>query len=735
LQRKDMTRNRFTELVEAAAVVVRTRDFSLRLEQGADDDVGRLIDSFNKLLSVIEERDRQLQTHRAQLEQKVAARTLELATALEDSQAAARAKSDFLANMSHEIRTPMNGVIGMLDLLHEERLDAGPHSMLETARNSAESLLTVINDILDFSKIDAGKLTLESIEVELSPLIEEVMTLFARQAHTKGVEAACVIHKDVPAVVRGDPTRLRQILTNLIGNAVKFTEAGEVFVGIRTREDLPTPDGKLRVQIVVRDTGVGMTPEAKSRLFEAFTQADNSTTRKYGGTGLGLAITKQLIGAMDGSIRVGSEPGKGSTFSVMLPFEVVSQHGTLPRPDLRGVRALIVDDSTTNRCVLEHYLSVTGLQHESASSAEGALEAARAAADSGAPFDLVVLDYQMPQMDGLKLLTALRADPRLAALKCVVLSSLGDRVPEASGLNVDAWLAKPVRQQQLQNALETVMGRRPPAQAVPAPLPEKEQTFFGARVLLVEDNRVNQEVARRMLETFGIRPQLAVNGAEGVAMIREGGLDLVLMDCQMPVMDGYEATAAVRGEENASGRPHLTIVAMTANAMQGDREKCLAAGMDDYIAKPIKRNALGAALSRWLKSGDGIAAPQTPRAGVTRGKDTRLDLQVLDQLRALFEEQIDDVLETYLVDTPLQLAAIAVAIEHGDYVTLGRAAHSLKSSSRSVGTLKLGNFAEELEALAKSSGPPQDARELLGKMRAAFAVVEPKLRAAMMTAA
>jgi signal transduction histidine kinase/DNA-binding response OmpR family regulator len=589
-------------LADAAVRVSTRKDYSTRVPVEHEDEVGRLVMSFNGMLEELEAQAKRVAEHRAELESKVIARTAELVDALKTAQAATRAKAEFLANMSHEIRTPMNGVIGMLDLLHLERLEPEARSMLETARGSADSLLGVINDVLDFSKIDAGKLTLERIDFELRPLAEEVATLFTRQASAKGVEVACVIHNDVPALLGGDPTRLRQVIANLMGNAVKFTHQGEVFLGIQCREPV-TDNGAVTIQIVVQDTGIGMTPDVTASLFEAFTQADSSTTRKYGGTGLGLAITRKLIDAMGGTIKVKSEPGKGSIFSVFLPFEVRSRQAPARLPSVKGLRALVVDDSATSRCVVTHYLEHGEVTFDIAESGEAGLESARVAANAGHPFDVVLLDFQMPQMDGVAFLERLRADTAIARTPCVALSSFGEKVPRAEELGVAAWLTKPMRRSQLLDVLNGIGGRSSTQNSVTRETPA-DPSFRHARVLLVEDNRVNQLVAARMLKAFGIEAAVVADGAQAVKAVQEKTFDLVLMDCQMPELDGYDATRAIREWESvrmAAGiATRLPIVGMTANAMLGDREKCLAAGMDDYLSKPIKREVLLASLVRWL---------------------------------------------------------------------------------------------------------------------------------------
>jgi CheY-like chemotaxis protein/HPt (histidine-containing phosphotransfer) domain-containing protein len=481
-----------------------------------------------------------------------------------------------------------------------------------------------------------------------------------------------------------------------------------------------------------------MTPEVQARLFEAFTQADDSTTRRYGGTGLGLAITKKLIDAMGGTIKVKSEPGKGSTFSVFLPLEVRSRVARTPPADLRNLKALIVDDNPTNRCILEHYLTHEAARFVSVGSAKAGLEAARTAAAVGAPFDVVLLDYQMPEMDGVGFLRELRGDPAIGRTQCIVLSSLGDRVAEAESLGVAAWLTKPVRRAQLHSLMADVAGRSTSVQPIQREKPAQAH-YAGARVLLVEDNRVNQEVAVRTLRTFDIEAQVVSDGAQAVARIRENAFDLILMDCQMPVMDGYEASRQIRIWEQGRGEnAHLPIVAMTANALHGDREKCLAAGMDDYLPKPIKRDALAAVLAKWLPAHAPAAqtdAGSDTKAGRSASNESALDMAVLSELSEMMGEGIQTVIETYLNDTPEQLREIQQALSRQDRETLGRAAHSVKSSSYSLGAMVLGRTAEALEALARANGAFGEAERLLAGMRGAFDAAESRLREVVVAAA
>jgi two-component system sensor histidine kinase/response regulator len=755
------------ELDRAATVVSRTRDFSVRVRAAGQDEVGRLVHSFNGMLAELEALAHQASEHRTELENKVASRTAELATALKSSQAGAKTKSEFLANMSHEIRTPMNGVIGMLELLQMESLGTDARSMLETAHHSADALLALINDVLDYSKIDAGKLVLEHVDVELRPLAEEVATLFSRQANAKGVEISCAIHNNVPAVLTGDPLRLRQIMANLVGNAVKFTERGEVLLGIRMREPpVAAPGtaaataGAAMIQILIQDTGIGMSDIAREHLFQVFTQADASTTRKYGGTGLGLAITKSLIDTMGGTVKVTSEPGRGSTFSVFLPLAFraggsAEQAAGAAMPavapeNLRAPRVLIVDDNATNRCILEHYLEPPHAHAQSVASAQAGLQAVRTAVADGTPFDLVLLDYQMPDVDGMGFLRALRADAAIANTPCVVLSSLGDRVEEADALGVSAWLAKPVRKTQLESAMARVQGITLTGPVLkPTPV---EAWSAGARVLLVEDNRVNQQVALRMLKTFGIAASIAENGEAAVAAIQAEPFDLVLMDCQMPVMDGYEATRKVRAWEAAAHdgapRPRVPIVAMTANALFGDREKCLAAGMDDYVAKPIKRDVLAVVLAPWLKSSSATAPAAAateevavPTAGsrATNGVkgglaldlppmlDSTLDPAIFAQLSELMGGELADIVDTYMRDTEAQIVAMDGALAQRDLVALRRCAHSLKSSSAAVGAVAVQSTSQALEVHARISEGFDQVESMVAAVRSAFELVKPIL--------
>jgi CheY-like chemotaxis protein/HPt (histidine-containing phosphotransfer) domain-containing protein len=641
----------------------------------------------------------------------MAAQAAELERARDEAMASARAKSQFLASMSHEIRTPLNGVLGMLDLLRAGRLDREQRHFVELAGTSAETLLAVIGDVLDFSKIDAGRLDLEETVFALPDLLEETAQMLAGKAAEKGLELICYVGTDVPNRVSGDPTRLRQVLVNLLGNAIKFTEQGEVCLqAVLEARDAAAA----RVRFCVRDTGIGIEPAAQRHIFDAFAQADGSTTRRFGGTGLGLAISRELVGMMGGEIAVESAPGRGSKFRFELSLPCHDDPATAPWINtgmdvLAGMRVLVVDDNATNRTYLTSLCAAWGMRPDQAEGGARALACCREAAASGEPYALLLLDRMMPDIDGLAVLAKLRAEPHLAATKVILQTSLDDNADAGAVAAGAIRLLKPLRRQLVLDAMLRLCGstggadERPQRPVAPPPAP-----FAGCRVLAVEDNAVNQEVISRLLERIGCTVELADNGRE--ALKRLAGperFDIVLMDCEMPEMDGLTATRELRAREGPDR--HQIVVALTAHAIPAERERCLAAGMDDYLSKPVRMPALCEALAHWWQAdgkapsqlGAGAAADLSPAEPPAEqpAAEPALDPAVIDGLRDALGD-IDEVVAAVLEDLPQRVQSLGAAVVAGDVDQVRMIAHTLAGSVSNFGARRLTDAARRLERAA-----------------------------------
>jgi two-component system, sensor histidine kinase and response regulator len=705
-------------LADVMRSVSTEKDYSIRAEKKSDDELGILIDGFNRMLGQIKSRDEMLEKHRNELEYVVNQRTadlemtvLELQSAKKAAESASRAKSMFLANMSHEIRTPMNGVLGMTNLLLNTRLSDSQKKYAESVLHSCELLLHVINDILDFSKIEAGKMTLENIPFDLSKTISDTIDLFAERAQKKGVELAFLVENNIPAAVSGDPTRLGQILTNLIGNAIKFTDSGEVTLKVSC---IDTFNDWATIRFEIRDTGIGIAPETCKYVFDSFSQADLSTTRKFGGTGLGLSISQQLVHLMGGNIGVESEPGKGSKFffTVSLQQRLSSAEEITPSAlNFSQIKVLVLDTSSTNIEIISYYLTSWGITPDICSNKEQALDLLHNAATEK-PYNLLFINQQQDICSVIGIATQISLNTAVPLQGIILLTKLNDTVtPEQMAESgISACLTKPFSQTSLYDCIKSVMFSSEPGLLTrPGQDSSTALQQFNAQILVAEDNLVNQDVAMFMLNNIGCRVEIAENGLKAVEMSSSKTYDMIFMDCMMPEMDGYQATIEIRRREaETKSDRHIPIVALTANAIAGDHNKCLLAGMDDYLSKPFNFKQLISIMVRWLPEKELSGDVKNNSAG---NQETQMqadesekvfDLEGLRERLEGNDEYVAKLLVICLNSTIQHINSLKQSISEQDSSKIRLQAHTIKGAAANIGANVVMKIAESMEAAAKS---------------------------------
>jgi two-component system sensor histidine kinase/response regulator len=703
-------------LLDKMDTVARTKDFALQAVPEGPDEIGSLTISFNELLNHIHARNQTLAVHRRQLQELVIERTRSFERAAREAEIASRSKGDFLARMSHEIRTPMNGVLGMAELLENTRLEKQQHHMLQTMRSSADSLLDIINDILDFSRIEAGQL--QVLKTQFSPvdLIDEICELLAPRAHERNLELVCDIDPKVPEACAGDPLRLRQIVTNLLGNAIKYTEKGHV---ILRASAIAQPEGGIQLRIEVEDTGFGIPEEQLQKMFEPFTQGESFESRKQGGTGLGLAITKQLVSLLGGEVNVSSKLGTGSKFWITVPFQVEKGAAVEPRWQSGVKNALVVQGDGIAIRTVARLLEESGSHVQTTRNGYEALDLMVIE-----EFDLIVADEVLPDMSGYEFVDRIRSSGKAKSVATVLMTTTK---PASAALEhvsePDATISKPVRWSRLREAIDRALGRGGTAET--GAHAGTAALDLGLRVLLVEDSPVNREVASGMLEALGCKVETASDGGVGVEQALSWGFDAVLMDCQMPLMDGFEATQRIRAAEAASGRKAMPIIALTANALQGDRERCLAAGMSDFISKPFTIKKLQAALTA-AKTGKPTfeLAPPNPRIQPAQAEEPPVvDVRHIDELRALRKPQLlDKAIALFRKQAAANLDSMERALRARSAPEVEQHFHALKSCSLSVGARRFASIAGDCEQAARK-GDLDAAGRLATRLRPEYLVL------------